>query len=191
MKIREWGAALCMALLASGCAFNEQAVRVTPQVDVAPGTVGEGVAVRVNVVDERPRTTLGTRGARGVGADLTVEGDLVSILRGAIETGLQRLSFETTQDPAQERELRVELRALDYNVLVGFWAGTLKVDTAMKAICRLGGLRPYEEVHRGEFTESVQVVQGAEANNGYVSSSVSQAVNSLLGDQQLMACLAQ
>src|SRR5690606_25531114 len=113
MKIREWGAALCMALLASGCAFNEQAVRVTPQVDVAPGTVGEGVAVRVNVVDERPRTTLGTRGARGGGADLTVEGDLVSILRGAIETGLQRLSFETTQDPAQERELRVELRALD------------------------------------------------------------------------------
>lgn len=185
---------VCLALASvflTGCTFKHQAVRIQPQVDVPASTIGGGAAVRVNVVDQRPKTTLGTRGARGVGADMTIEGDLNQIFRSAIEDGLARQGFVPTQDQNEERELRVEVRNLDYDVIVGFWAGTLKVDCSLNAVCRQGGLRPYEEMHRGQFTESVQVVQGAEANNRYVSDAVSSAVNSLLSDQQLLQCLAE
>lgn len=177
--------------LVSGCTFTHQAVKIQPQVDVAASELGAGRVVRVNVVDQRPKTTIGTRGARGVGADMTIDGDLRDIFRTAIEAGLARQGFTLTQDPSAERELRVEVRNLDYDVIVGFWAGTLKVDCSLNAVCRDGDLRPYEEMHRGQFTESVQVVQGAEANNKYVSDAVSSAVNSLLADQQLLQCLAE
>lgn len=187
----KWLAIVLMVGFASGCAFSQQAVQITPQVEVSGEQIGNDAPVRVNVVDERPKTTLGTRGARGVGADMTIDGDLASIVRTAIEEGLTRLGFRPTQDPTVERELRVEVRNLDYGVIVGFWAGTLKVDCSMKSVCVRDASRPYEQLHRGEFVESVQVVQGAEANNAYVSEAVSNAVNSLLADRELMQCLAE
>lgn len=180
---------LVTATMLAGCTFQHQAVKIQPQVDVARSDLGKGRKVLVRVVDERPKTTLGTRGARGVGADMTIDGEVTEVFRSAIEEGLSRQGFATTQDPLEERQLRVELRNLDYDVIVGFWAGTLKVDTTLKGICQQGAARPYEGMYRGEFTESVQVVQGAEANNSYVSDSVSKAINSLLGDGELLRCL--
>jgi len=109
----------------------------------------------------------------------------------ALVEGLARQRFKPVIDANPEsRELRVEIRNLDYTMLMGFWAGTLKVDISLKAICIRGSQRPYEQLHRGEFTESVQVVQGAEANNSYISQAVSGAVNSLLQDRKLLTCLS-
>jgi uncharacterized lipoprotein len=190
--MRHWGTmffALAM-LLVSGCAFQQQAIRIQPQLEVAESTVGAGRNVRVNVVDERPKSTLGTRGAQGVGSELTIEGDLVATIKGAVEEGLRRHGFVPVQADAGGRELRVEIRNVDYGINVGFWAGTLKVDCSLKGICQRGSLRPYEQLHRNEFKESVQVVQGQEANNRYVSSAVSGALNALLNDRELMQCLA-
>lgn len=181
---------LAMVTMAAGCTFKHQAVKIQPTVDIAQSDLGKGRKVLVRVVDERPKTTLGTRGARGVGADMTVEGDVTRILKSSIEEGLLKQVFVLTQDTLEERQLRVELRNLDYDVIVGFWAGTLKVDTTLKGVCQHGSTRPYEGMHRGQFTESVQVVQGAAANNDYVSDSVSKAMNSLLADQELMRCLS-
>lgn len=182
--------ALAAAAVSSGCTFQHQAVRIEPQVDVLQSDLGKGRKVLVRVVDERPKTTLGTRGARGVGADMTIEGDVTQIFRMAIEDGLSKQGFSATQDASEQRQLRVELRNLDYDVIVGFWAGTLKVDTTLKGVCQQGAARQYEAMHRGEFVESVQVVQGAEANNSYVSDSASNAINALLRDRELMSCLA-
>lgn len=178
-------------LLLGGCTFSQQAVKITPQVTVAQSNVGEGRQVRVTVVDERPKTTLGTRGAKGVGADMTIDGNIVAIFQTAVEDGLRRQGFVPTQDASESRELRAEIRNLDYGVITGFWAGTLKVDCSLKGICRRGSERPYERLHRGEFTESIQVVQGDEANDRYVSEAVSKAVNALLTDQELIRCLAE
>lgn len=181
------GAALALA----GCTFKHQAVRIQPVLDIAQSDVGKGRKILLKVVDERPKTTLGTRGARGVGADMTIEGDVTQIVGAAIQDGLSRQGFSVSTDASEDRQLRVEIRNLDYDVIVGFWAGTLKVDTTLKGVCQHGGTRPYEGMHRGEFTESVQVVQGADANNGYVSDSVSKAINSLLADRELISCLAR
>lgn len=182
---------LLSGVFVTGCTFTHQAVKVEPVADVPTSNVGQGRAVRVHVVDERPKSTLGTRGARGVGADMTIDGDITEIFRSAIERGLATQGFTPSREPTGERELRVELRNLDYNVIVGFWAGTLKVDCALKGICRRGAVTPFERLHRGEFTESVQVVQGAEANNRYVSEAASKAVSALLGDSDLLRCLAE
>lgn len=188
MRITGKGAALALALMASGCAFQKQAINLKPAVDVAQSNLGNGTLTMVNVADERPRTTLGTRGVSGIGEQLTVNGDLPAIVKDAITDGLKRQGFNTEGPLANQ--LRVEIRNLDYVVNSGFWAGKLNVEFLLKGICVKGSNRPYEQMYRGEFRTNVQVVQGEEANNRYVNGVVSDAINSLLRDPQMMGCLA-
>lgn len=181
--------ALCLAL--TGCAFTPQGITLTPKVEVAPSEIGKGKELPLNVVDERSKKTLGTVGARNIGADITINGDIVVSVQKAISEGLSRMNFKPTTDRnGMKNELRVEIRNLDYTVIVGFWAGTLRVDAALKGICLRDGLRPYEKLHHGEFVESVQVVQSQEANTEYINQALSTAVNALLSDKELIACLA-
>ena len=56
---------LAVAAISLGCAFAPQAVIISPQVNVQASDVGADRSVNLNVVDERPRKTLGTRGVRG------------------------------------------------------------------------------------------------------------------------------
>ena len=181
-----------LALIFSGCAFTPQAVVITPKVDVPTSRIGADRSLGLTVVDERPRQTLGTRGVRGIGAELTIKGELQDIVQKALLDGLAKQSFKPRVGSSSEgRELRVEIRNLDYAVTQGFWSGTLRIDISLKAICIRGTNRQYEQLHRGELVESVQVVQGDEANNSYISQAVSGAVNSLLKDQKLSACLSE
>ena len=172
----------------SGCVFQKQAIQLAPRIDVSASTIGSGKMTMVNVADERPRTTLGTRGVGGIGEQLTVQGDVPAILKTAITDGLQRQGF-ATNGPI-ENQLRVEIRNLDYAVNSGFWAGKLNIEFLLKGICIKGNNRPYENMYRGEYRKNVQVVQGQDSNNVFVNDVVSQAVNALLKDEQLMRCLA-
>ncbi len=173
----------------TGCAFQKQAIKLQPSVDVAASSIGAGKSTMVNVSDERPRTTLGTRGVGGIGEQLTLDGDLPTVVRDAVVDGLQKQGFAT--DGPMANQLRVEIRNLDYAVNSGFWAGKLNVEFLLKGICIKGDARPYEQMYRGEYRKNVQVVQGAESNNQFVNDVVSQAINNLLKDQALLACLAQ
>ena len=179
-------------LLNSGCAFNPQAVALKPELVPVSSVVGQGQPVLLIVADERPRSTLGTRGFQGSGAELTIAGDLTTAVRTAINDGLQQQGFKpTSEKPTDGRELRVEIRNLDYRLITGMWSGTLNTECGLKAICIRGSARPFEQLYRGEFQESVQVVQSEEENEKYVNTAVSKAINSLLQDSKLTQCLAQ
>ena len=146
----------------------------------------------MNVVDERTKKTLGTLAPGNVGADLSLEGSLVETVQKAVGEGLTRMNFKPSSVRAGGgHELRIEIRNLDYTTIRGFWAGTLRVDAGLKAICVREGMRPYEKLPTGEFVESVQVVQSKEANARYISTALSSAVNALLADKELIECLAQ
>jgi len=184
--------ALLVLLSLSGCAFTPQAVSIAPNVNVAASNIGSGREVSLNVVDERPKKTLGTVGARGIGADISLEGDLVAAVQRALADGFEKMDFKPgNAQLGNNTGIRVEIRNLDYVIIQGFWAGTLRVDAGLKAICIRNGLRPYEKLYHGEFVESIQVVQGKEANERYINTALSDAVNSLLSDRELLDCLAQ
>lgn len=173
----------------SACAFQKQAIKLQPTVEVATSDTGAGKALRLNVSDERPRATLGTRGAGGIGEQLTLEGDLVDTVRVAVGDGLRAQGFGV--DGSADHQLRVEIRNLDYTLNSGFWAGKLNIEFLLKGICIRGNERPYEQVYRGEFRKNIQVVQNEDSNNIFVNQAVSQAINALLNDQQLIRCLAE
>ena len=180
------------ATILGGCAFaTQEPIHVKPDLVAAQNSVGGGKGVFIEVSDERPSKNLGTRGVRGVGSELTVTDDFTATVRGSLAEGLKDRGFApSTSMPADARVLRVEIRDLTYKADMGFWAGTLNVDCAMKAICQIGQSRPFEKLFRGEHQESIQVVQGADANTKYVNDAVSKAVNELLADAELVHCLA-
>jgi uncharacterized lipoprotein len=181
-----------LTVLIQACAFTPQAVSLKPEIEPPLGSTVQGQSVYLNVVDERPRQTLGTRSVKGLGAEITVAGDLANTVRTAIADGLQRQGFKITPNkPTDGRELRVEIRNLEYGVTQGFWAGTLRAECGLKAICIIGSSRPYEKIFRGEHIEKIQVVQGGQANERYINSAISKAINLLLQDSQLIYCLEQ
>lgn len=53
--------ALILGMLLTGCAFQAQKVNLQPAVTITQGAEGQGVAVEVRVVDERPSKSLGRR----------------------------------------------------------------------------------------------------------------------------------
>lgn len=187
-----WILLIVSVLLSSGCAYTSQAVKLKPEIQPPSVSIGQDKPVLLTVVDERSRSTLGTRGGGSVGAEITVAGDLTGTIRNSLADGLQHQGFKPTSDkPTDGRELRVEIRNLDYRVTQGFWSGTLNTECGLKAICIIGSARPYEQLYRGEFEESIQFVQSAEANEKYINSAVSRAINLLLQDSRLSRCLAQ
>ena len=58
--------------------------------------LGPGQPLQVVVIDERTSKTLGTRGVRGVGSELTVAGDLAQTLDTSIAEGLKNQGFVPT-----------------------------------------------------------------------------------------------
>jgi uncharacterized lipoprotein len=175
-----------------GCAFTPQApIVIKPAIEANHSNVGAGQSLQVVVIDERTSKTLGTRGVRGVGSELTVAGDLAQTIDTSIAEGLKNQGFVPTEHTIKDgRVLNVEIRDLEYNMIMGFWAGTMRTQCSLKAVCVVGNVRPFEKMYHGEHEESVQVVQSADANTGYVNDAVSKAVNQLLDDPDLAHCLA-
>ncbi|MFB3147329.1 MAG: YajG family lipoprotein [Thermodesulfobacteriota bacterium] len=119
---------LAIVLIFSGCAFAPQAVLLKPDINIRSGNIGSNKPIILNVIDERTKTTLGTR-APNMGADLTIEGDIVETVSDSLSKGLLAQGFQITKSAnkgtTKLTELRVELRALEYRVITGFWSGTL------------------------------------------------------------------
>ena len=185
----------CLLLLTicfgTACAFTPQAANLSPDVQVASSGVGHERVVAVTVVDERLRRTIGSRGNAAVGANITAAQDPASVVQAAIISGLSRQGFSpTAAEGAAPRQLRVELRNLDYNVLIGLFVGTLRTEAGLKGICIVGSTRPYEQMYHGEHEESVILVQTASANEEYINAALSQAINNLLQNMRLIQCLA-
>lgn len=182
--------ALLAMTVCSGCAFQSQAVKITPEVKSISTVSGEGRNVRLTVLDERPSSVIGQRGVGGAGADMTIDGDLKSIVSNAVSSGLSQRRF-STQGTGESADLRVEIRGLDSKNIMGFWSGTLRDEFSMKGICKSSKGASYEQMYNGKFEKSIQVVPTGEANDKYISAAVSDAVNKLVSDDALLRCLSQ
>jgi uncharacterized lipoprotein len=185
-------AVVAVAVTLAGCAFSSQPpIVVKPDLVAAQGSLGGGTPVHVNVVDERPSEKLGTRGGGSIGAELTVAQGFPAVLRDAFSQGLKDRGFSPTADlPADGRELRIEIRDLEYKVVMGFWVGTVRAQCSLKAVCQVKQQTPFERLFHGEREEKSEFIKSADANTKFVNDAISSAVNQVLSDQELVQCLA-
>ena len=145
-----------VAVFTSGCAFiPHKPVVIKPDLSVKENTIGQGQEVWINVVDERSELILGTR-SFGIGSEISVEGDLRMAVSNSLTDGLMRQSFSPVYTRSSDgRELRVEIRNLNYTLTQGFWENTVRARCGLKAFCFLGNSRLYEYLYRGEYQTGV------------------------------------
>lgn len=123
---------------------------------------------------------------------MTIAGDLQGIVTTAIVSALQKHNFLVVLSAPADAVamLRVEMRSLEAKNIMGFRAGTLRDEFAIKGICKSAGGKDYEKFYNGLFETSIQFVPTGEANDRYVSAAVSDGLSQLVNDNDMLRCLA-
>ena len=146
----------------------------------------------VHVVDERASKSLGRRGtAYGAAAEITAAQDLTVVVRDEVVAALEKKGFTTTDytENAGTR-LTVEIRLLEYSTSQGFWTGGVQVQGTLKAVARKDG-RDFEKLYRSNKEERVGIVPTAETNEQWINEALSDVLQQLLDDQNLINFLAK
>jgi uncharacterized lipoprotein len=179
-------------LTLSGCAVTPQKVILAPNVDVKASNIGNGQELILTTVDERTSKAIGTRGISGFGAEIISEKDVTAIVRQEIEKGLMAQNFKISDSSnGVIKELRVEIRNIEYNLTPAIFSGTLRTESALKGICLNDGKRIYEQLYRGGSEKKVLVTQFAKENAVHINKAVSESISNLLKDAALMRCLTK
>jgi len=174
-----------------GCAFNPQTARISPNVEVASGDIGQGTTVAFRAVDERASKSLGNRGAAfGKGAEISSTEDIAAVVHEKIADGLRKKGFAVTDyNETASPRLSVEVRSLEYDTSIGFWTGGVKVQAALKAVAVRDG-KTYERMYRTDKERRVVIVPGAGKNEQWINEAVTDVLTQVFDDTGLYRHLA-
>jgi uncharacterized lipoprotein YajG len=187
-------APLVLTLVAlGGCAFTPQQTQIKADIEVARSDIGQGRPVYVLVTDERPTTEIGRRGTGAMeGAAITTSQDVAAVFRDALQRGITSKGFVPVGDAAgSARELRVDVRLLEYDTSMGFWTGGVHTRSALKASVLEGNAVLYENLYRDEAEERVVFVPGAAENDVQINKVVNGVLAKLFADEALLVALAR
>ncbi len=181
-----------LMLMLSACAFVSESVPLKPQVNVQPTLSGDGKIIALNIIDARPDSALGGRvTAYGPAAKISLENDLISVVRLEVTKGLAKNGFKVVPytDNAT-RKLVVRIIALQYQQRTGFWAGTVIVTSTLEGSANNKG-QTYENTYRTEDEHTVVFTPSADTDIKNINSGLASSLSKLLNDQSLMHFLAR
>lgn len=177
---------LALSTLCSGCVYGPQQVRVAPELNLTNVVDGAGKTVRLLVVDERTSKNLGQTEE---GADFTLQGKLPNVVESAIRTALEKQGFNSSRNERKgAANLHVGIRRLEYNVKPGYLFRSVHAESEINAVCKSASGGEFIRPYTGLLEKSVFFI-GWGTNGDYVSTAVSEAINKLLNDKELAACL--
>jgi uncharacterized lipoprotein YajG len=177
----------------SACAFTPQKAEIQPSLQVYASDIGQGRAVGVLVTDERDTQDLGNRGSAlfSKAAKISSDQNLAEVFRRALFDGLKAKGFAPTDiSNSPDRQLKLEIRSLNYSTSTGFWTGGVDTKAAIKAIATNSGTS-YENMYRSANEERVVVVPTAEHNTELLNKVVTDVLSKLFEDQTLLSELAK
>jgi uncharacterized lipoprotein YajG len=174
-------------LMFNACAFVPQKAELRPWINVSQSKVGNDLTLSVTVVDERPETDLGHRGAAyGKAASITNDQDVAAIISAKIIEGLRLQGFNANSEQnASPLSLKVEIRLISYDTSTGFFTGGIQTKATLKAYANNNG-KIYEKTYRFEQEERVVIVPTAAANEQMINETLSAAIQKLLDDTELI-----
>jgi uncharacterized lipoprotein len=183
---------LSCILLVNGCAYTPQKVLIDPDCNISLSNIGKGKSVAVKVVDERPKETIGHRGAGYLtGAEITTDQDISSVIYDEVEGALERKGFKAVSFTEEEKRfLKIEVRLIDYSTSAGFWHGYLHTKSAMKVFAK-NGVDSYEKLYREENEENLWFVPGDEHNVELINIIVGDVIEQMFSDSQLLNLLTR
>jgi len=181
--------ALALAALAlAACALSPQTVSIVPTLELAGmRSVGEGTHVALTVRDRRASPVVGHRG--GVYRDtatLSTRGDVARAVAAELERALGRLGFEVVAagEPA-DATLTVAIEGIGYATEGGAIMRSVRTSASVRAEAVRGG-RKLTASYESEHHKQVLSPPDASENEALINTAVSQALERLLGDAELI-----
>jgi uncharacterized lipoprotein YajG len=179
------------AALICGCAWKPQSATLQPAPNITPSTVGSGVKVAVRVIDKRESDTIGYRGLDSKNAAITTKQNVAALFQAKIIEGLVRKGFSASAFEGQPgRLLVVEIRKIDYTTDMEFWKGIVRTEVVLGASMIKDGVK-FEQFYSGKRTENTVEAPGAKTNERLINGAISDALQRLFEDENLIRYLAE
>jgi uncharacterized lipoprotein YajG len=194
MNSRIWLAAAIVALTVGvqGCTLKPQFLRIDPEIKVKEGQIGNGKTIGVRIADSRVDKKLGEVGDpdRNM-VDVTVEEDPSPAIYERVKQALIRLGFSVQPySETMDRTLDIQIRKLELQSV----KQPLTFDTELRAEVAARAVNPTAYYDR-QFNVRTRKVGAAppyeKDSTMLVNTALSQALEDLLSDEQLIATLAQ
>ncbi len=191
MRKRTWGLAVLAAALGA-CALSPQVVSVRPALETAEHrTIGEGTRLALSVVDARPSPVVGQRG--GVyekTATIRTEGDITPAVRRELARALEAVGFSVAEaGAAADATLTVEIASIVYMPRGGTFVRGVDTSATVRAEATRG-TRTFTGRYRGKQSKNVMTAPGADENQALINAAVSNVLQRLVGDAELLGFLA-
>ena len=167
-----WLLRLVPLLLASGCAFTSEVIRIEPVGSKGlPAVSGaESVTLRLGVADLRSeRKQVIARKINGYGmqmATISSEDPIADVLGRAVTAELQARGYRVTNDG--EVSLLLELIVFSHEFRTGFWTGKSEANVTFLATVRdRTGKELFREVIFGPFEHTIALAGGENVKKAY------------------------
>ena len=176
---------IALTFACASCAVTPQQATLDPELQLPVTNIGNDTTVVMRVVDERPDSSLGHRGAAYKGAEITTDQDVGAVIYKSIAEGLESNGFNPvpfTEDIP--RMLRVDIRLLEYSTSMCFWTGGIHTKAALKITADNDG-KIYENFYRANNEKRVFFVPFADENEKLINAVAIDVLQQLFQDQEL------
>lgn len=179
-----------IALALSACAFTPHDVGITAKAPTDVSSVGNGTNIVIELVDDRESTTVGQRGAQMMGADITAS-QIVSTLENELIAGFEAKGFNVVENSnAADAEVEARLRAFKFFIETGFFVGAENTSVAIGIEGKKDG-DDYDRVYRSSSDEDALVVPAASSIDEKLNASLTDVLNKIFSDKELLEFLAR
>ena len=194
MKTRVWlvMAAFGMVAAIQGCVLKPQSLRVDPPVKVNESAIGNGRIIGLGVSDARTTKKLGEIGDPNTKmVDVSVEEDPSAAVYERLREALTKLGFSVVPySDAMERKLQVEIRSLELKSVKTPFTFETELRAALGARAA-NGLEYYDRQFNVRTRKDGAAPPFEKDSSMLVNTAVSQALEDMLADDQLMELLAK
>lgn len=175
--------------LVTACAFTPHEVELTAKAPKTGSTLGAGVTIGLQVIDDRDTTVVGQRGAGMLGADITVANILPTLkteLTGAFEAN--GFKVVATGSPA-DAEIEVRLRAFKFFLESGLFVGAENTSVVVAVEAEKRG-RDFDRTYRTASEEGTIFVPGSGSIDTKLNAALTVVLGKIAGDRELLDFLA-
>jgi uncharacterized lipoprotein YajG len=181
---------LSVAVVLGACAFTPHEVPITATAPKVESSVGNGITLALDVLDDRDSLVAGQRGQGMMGADITAP-QVVAALERELTEGFEAQGFNVVpaNSPA-DVDFEARLRAFKFFIESGFWTGAENTDVVVAVEAERAGT-DYDRVYRSSDETAALFVPGGEAIDQKLNAALSSVLTQIMNDDALITFLAR
>ncbi|WP_372749724.1 YajG family lipoprotein [Litorivivens sp.] len=177
-----------LSLLLGACALSPQQVTINPTLEPSKSNIGEGRTLYLEVVDNRGKEAIGSRGGLYKDTSLiTPANDLADAILAASTRKFREMGFVVQTMPLASADIRIVVDTLSYRdpekSSVGF---EVELESLLRVEATQNG-DSYTGRYQVKNTKTYATVPGRDRNEEMINETLSAALQRLFSDPKLLA----